>query len=393
MRNLPTKTAVEDAYARYGCRVNEMSVEQLFAAYEEAGFLYPEKLKRLAPYLATIRSNWQKAIGTGGDLMSVVSTNRENGSGIASVSFWRNTTCGLVTQHLVSTGTPLDSRAVLLSTVNALTTFDDCESKQIWFRPNNKYPQRIFGSMVSTIGPDRSSVTPYGYFVLPRNQPFVSGRQSVEIANYDLSAREAFLRLVLNTRGSLYIRAEELYSEDFSLSTLDSRYQQVGLRRFRQIRLAYINGSRGPIAATIAYRGPLGLNFSFLENRTDLIVAPEIPSEQLSGILAPLLEATLESYSDFELDWVPLTAPESERAALADIGAQFLRTYSQAIWVREAFRDFYRHIDGFYTRLIDRATARAERCARRPALVAPVTFAEREGFAPFAHSDGMRDAS
>jgi hypothetical protein len=247
--------------------------------------------------------------------------------------------------------------------------------------------------MVSTIGPDRSSVTPYGYFMLPRNQPLVSGRQSVEIANYDPSAREAFLGLVLDTRGRLYIRAEELDSEDFSLNTLDSRYQQVGLRRFRQIRLAYITGVPGPAAATIAYRGPLGLNFSFLENRTDLIVAPEVPSEQLSGILAPLLEATLESYSDFELDWVPLTAPESERAELADVGVQFLRTYSQAIWVREAFRDFYRHIDGFYTRLIDRATARAERCARSPALVAPVTFTEREGFAPFAHSDGIRDAS
>jgi hypothetical protein len=51
--------------------------------------------------------------------------------------------------------------------------------------------------------------------------------------------------------------------------------------------------------------------------------------------------------------------------ALIQLGADYLRDYCQGIWLRDGNIRFYRHIDGFYSKI----RARAEKHAMEPVLV------------------------
>ena len=55
----------------FGCRINQISVDELFQKYEDLNFLYEAKMQRLAPYWQTVKQNWQRAMDTGRELMDV----------------------------------------------------------------------------------------------------------------------------------------------------------------------------------------------------------------------------------------------------------------------------------------------------------------------------------
>jgi hypothetical protein len=151
----------------------------------------------------------------------------------------------------------------------------------------------------------------------------------------------------------VYVTGEDLLG-DVELRTVDEMYRAVGLRRTRSVWLAY-NGTRGEaIGAAIAYRGPLGINFSYLENRCDLLLHPTLPKADVPDAIAALLSASLAAYHDFELDEIPLIADEMANDVLVKFGAEFLRHYCQGIWLKAGHQGFYQHVDGFYSRLLAR---------------------------------------
>jgi hypothetical protein len=130
--------------------------------------------------------------------------------------------------------------------------------------------------------------------------------------------------------------------------------------------LAYREYKDEPIGAAIAYRGPLGLNFSYIENRCDLLLHPTLPEADAVDVVASLLRAACSAYEDFELDAIPVIAEEIASPALFQLGAEFLRHYCQGTWLQEGQPRFYRHLDGFYSRIL----TRVERHAMQPTLIA-----------------------
>ena len=48
-------------FERFGCEVNRLSIDELFQRYMQTGFLYPDKLERLAPFTGEILENWRRA--------------------------------------------------------------------------------------------------------------------------------------------------------------------------------------------------------------------------------------------------------------------------------------------------------------------------------------------
>jgi hypothetical protein len=239
------------------------------------------------------------------------------------------------------------------------------ESHQNWFRPENRFPARVFGSMVKTIGESLSSVQLYMYFALPRGLSLAS-QGGVRIVPYDPSHKAALSALACAARGSVYATAEEL-ANDPELKAVDELYRRVGLRRTRHIWLAYRPHKDEPIGAAIAYRGPLGLNFSYIENRCDLLLHPAVAESEAPGVVAALLKASSVAYEDFELDTIPVIAEEIAGPALLQLGAEFLRHYCQGIWLKDGQLRFYRHVEGFYSKLLSRAER--ERPAMQPSLM------------------------
>jgi hypothetical protein len=138
------------------------------------------------------------------------------------------------------------------------------------------------------------------------------------------------------------------------LRSVDALYRAVGLRRTRRAWIAYHDKTGDAIGAAIAYRGPLGLNFSFLENRYDLILVPGLSLQAATDATSALIGQVAKAYADFDLADMPVVADGASATALAACGGQFLRNYCQAIWLKDGHASLGRHVDQFYSRLLRR---------------------------------------
>jgi hypothetical protein len=349
-------------HATYGVEVNALTINQLFALYERTGFLYPGKAARLTPHLLQVRENWRRML-RGGESLLYVLTSGDEKEGRASIAVWRTTQHGWMSQHLVSENNPYGSRAVMLAGTAASILRGVDQSYQNWFRPENRFPSRVFGSMVQTIGTSLSSVQRHTYFTVPRKLSLPSA-EGVRVVPYDPSHKEALCAVAGASRGNVYLTAEEL-AVDVELRAVDELYRSVGLRRTRQVWLAYRKSKNDPIGAAIAYRGPLGANFSYLENRCDLLLHPALADSEVQDVLVPLLKAASSAYQDFELDVIPVIADPIGSRTLVTLGAEYLRDYCQGIWLKGGNLRFYRHIEGFYSKI----QARIDRHELEPSLV------------------------
>lgn len=351
LKSLPR---LSEVLSSYGVEVNALSINQLFALYERTGFLYPGKAARLTPHLGQVRETWRRMLRGGESLLYVLTSGQET-EGRASIAVWRTTLHGWMSQHLVSENNPLATRCVMLAGTAASILRGVDESYQNWFRPENRFPSRVFGSMVGTIGEKLSSVQRHMYFGLSRRLSFEALKE-IRVVPYDASHREALRSIARTSRGDVFISAEELIN-DPELKAVDDLYRSVGLRRTRQIWLAYQGRKAEPLGAALVYRGPLGANFSYIENRCDLLLDPALSPAEAPGLVSSLLQASATAYQDFELDTIPVIADPIASTALLQIGAEYVRDYCQGIWLKEGNLRFYRHIEGFYSRL----QARAER--------------------------------
>lgn len=351
-----------DVYDAYGVQVNALPVDEIFALYERTGFLYPDKAARLLPHLEQVKENWRRMLRAGESLLYVL-TAGDKKHGLASIAVWRTTRNGWTFQHLVSENNPYASRAVMLAGSAASFLKGAAESNENWFRPENRFPSRVFGSMVKTIGESLSSVQRHMYFALPRKL-LLPTQKGIRIVPYSRTQKEPLCAIATAARGSVYVTAEEL-QDDVEFKAVDEMYRTVGLRRTRRVWLAYRGYKDEPIGAVIAYRGPLGVNFSYIENRCDLLLHPTLPDSDVLNVAAGLLKAASSAYQGFELNAIPVITDQIAAAALTKLGAEFLRHYCQGIWLKGGELRLYRHVDGFYARLL----ARSERHSTQETFV------------------------
>jgi hypothetical protein len=344
-----TSTPILEGYDDYGCEVNAIGPADLFARYADAGFLYPAKLDRLQPVMDEITENWRRALRAG-ELIHWVATHESAHLGSwASISSWRSTHHGWVTQHLVSIGGPIGSRAVLLAG-QAVRIRDGIDrSHQSWFRPENRFPNRVFGSVTGGVGLEHASVVPYSLLAFPRRHGTRLGSH-LPVTEITAEGEVDLFSLASRARGHVYAQAEELDHRDLLLETVDELYANVGLRRYRRIFVAW--DGHEPLGAAIAYRGPLGFNFSFLENRCDLVVEPRLPEPRVAMVVQALIAAAVGAYEDFRPSEIPFVVGEREADAARAAGAMPVRRYSQSIWLRPGFEAMYQHMAGFYDRII-----------------------------------------
>src|SRR5712672_375431 len=192
-----------DVYDAYGVEVNALSVEEIFALYERTGFLYPDKAARLFPHLPQVRENWRRMLSAGESLLYVLTSGDEK-RGRASLAVWRTTQNGWMSQHLVSENNPHASRAVMLDAAAASIRKGVDKSAQNWFRPENRFPTRVFGTMVQTIGESLSSVQRHTYFSLPKKMSLPNAA-GIRIVPYKSSHRQALCAVATAARGRIYV--------------------------------------------------------------------------------------------------------------------------------------------------------------------------------------------
>jgi hypothetical protein len=362
----PGSTARGGSFESHACEVNALSIDELFRRYERSGFLYPGKLKKLAPFLPLVKENWRKA-RLGGELIQWVATYENPAQNQwASITSWLSTRAGWVSQHLVSMGGPAASRAVMLAGQAVRIADRRDGSHQSWFRRNNRYANRIFGSMPETLGGQHGWVGDYAHYYLHPAPLTIANHVRVEAATAaDLAELRAF---IAKTRSNVFLSAEGLLEDDLALDSVDQIYARVGLRRYRRVVAVRAISDSALLGVALAYRGPLGLNFSFLENRCDLILSSQLSIAQAVVVCSALCAGAASLYADFELGVIPLVIDARHSGALQALGAEYLRDYAQCAWLQPGYADCYRHTERFYARLMKAGSRRG--LGRPPRLCA-----------------------
>lgn len=335
-------------------QLNGKTIDGLFEKYEEIGFLYPEKKALLKPHFEQISHNWEILLNSEEELLWMMTTDKQQKEkGFASITTWKQGNYGLFAQHLVSTGNPMMSLKILLAAQNK-AEFDhdesDVQSCQNWFRPNNRYAYRIFASIYDKLGVKKSSLLLFHYLHLSLNAVDEEVKNDYEVEDV-LGKDEELIAFVKQQYGEVFVRGEELDQADIQMKKIGKVYQKYDLVRRRKLLKIRDSKTQEIVACVIANRGPLGLNFSFLESRAYYILAKKLEESQREMILKSMNTAIKPFYTDFELQTIPIVTDDLTSKVLQQQHAVLQRKYMQSIWLREGFTDWYNHIYSFLQRI------------------------------------------
>ncbi|MEL6942441.1 MAG: hypothetical protein AAFO82_07220, partial [Bacteroidota bacterium] len=232
----------------------------------------------------------------------------------------------------------------------------EINSSQNWFRPNNRYAYRIFASMFDELGDHKAFLQEHQHLHLSldaikptENEDFIV--EKIEGIN------EPFIDFVKTEYGSVFVKGEELDQADIALSEIGQKYQARGLDRSRTVFAIKDKESNEILASVIANRAPIGLNFSFLENRAYYILKSNLSTEKRFKVLEAMNRIAKSCYNDFELQAIPIVTDETTSETLQKQGATFQRAYMQSIWLRSGFLQWYDHIYSFLRKLETRELA------------------------------------
>jgi len=348
------------SFKDFNVKFNQESVENLFQQYERIGFIYPEKKALLAPHMQKITENWKTLAGSKENLLWILSGNHKDNNNFSSVSVWKQNNYAMQAQHLVSDGNPFLSLKVMLASqfkAEHHFTKNELNSSQNWFRPNNRYAYRIFASMYDKLGPEKSSLRLFHYLTMPlKNIPeFTSSQfETVPVTGVDLE----LMNFVRAQYGEVFLEAEELNQSDIQLEGLNTAYTKYNLQRYRKVLKFKCKKSRAIKACVVVNRAPIGINFSFLENRAYYILAKNLTEKERIEVLKTMNAAIKSYYADFELGAIPIVTDELTSKSLTDLNANFLRTYMQSIWLRSGFSLWFDHIYSFLRKIESRNTIR-----------------------------------
>ena len=132
---------------------------------------------------------------------------------------------------------------------------------------------------------------------------------------------------------------------------MHQKYQKLGLHRYRSILKFRCKKTKKIVSCAIINKAPLGINFSFLENRTYYIIDKNIQTKERLNILKVMNAVIKPYFQGFALQAIPIVTDELTSAALQTLNANFLREYMQSIWMRSGFGMWFDHIHSFLQKI------------------------------------------
>src|SRR5262249_34595399 len=140
--------------------------EAIWVHYQEARFIYPDKLRRLQPALDLIRTGWPQLLDAPPNLFQLHAARGDNGRIASSICAFRDTLETYVVQHAASVaGHPQHMLACIqacLSHINADPAF---HYAKMYFRPENRWPVRASHAIAEALDPQLCAFNTSDYLV------------------------------------------------------------------------------------------------------------------------------------------------------------------------------------------------------------------------------------
>lgn len=346
---------------------NDFPLEQLWRFFEETRFIYPQKMEQLAPVLPQVHDTFRKLQAKPGRLFKSI-VYHEDRQLYAHMSAVRGYAHTFVVQHLAGATRTRGRQAphiVNLGMTEYFSQSQDLEYVKVYFRPNNKWPARVFGGYARKLTDrQRSDLRTFDYRILPVDQqlPDTPGVRVIEARGSDLSEVEG--HFVGSERG-LILRSDDLTRSNLRLDAVDELYQGSGLFRRRVVLLALQHDR--PVGFALCELSSLGLNLSELLSalRIELLAAGAQGPDHGQSIRTALLREALRFYREAGRERVPLLQAADTEPPLAEA----LAAKQYACWTchRTQVRHFSEHVDRLYELLESNAARRAARTAGRAA--------------------------
>lgn len=324
---------------------NQISTEELFKLYASLHFIYPEKLQRLKPVFNMVRDNWSMAMQLNFPLFWV-STVKPNSSNILSTgTSWQFLNKGMIAQHLASNN-PVGSRIIFLGMLNEVIQNQHkgfLESYQIFYRPQNSYPNKLFQSLSQRAGKALSQINSYDYIELPfLRKPLPEELGVFEIDN---NHNPDFINFIRKYRGELYFKAQELGTDDITLKELNYKFGVKGLNRKRKIFVATDRKGHNISGVIIINQSSLGLNFSFFENSCELILSHDVSATALLDTASTLLHKASGIVNDLPLHYIPVLIDPIHSPIIEKLNGKVTRNYNLFMMLKGGYEIWYDQVD------------------------------------------------
>ena len=335
---------VEDA-------ASQTTFPELWAFLEKSGFLYPEKLEKLKPALPEIQNTIKTLLTRRNRLFKTLLVRKSEGiqGHLSAVRLYRETWC---IQHLAALkqGQALFAARVLnLGLAEYFEQIPEMEWMKIYFRPNNKWPARVFGTFAHRLkAPALSDIRTFVYWVGPTTfepVPVPSGVTLREPDPADLLEIERYF--ITHGRG-VALKAEDLTSGGIQLGSVDALYKEFGLTRSRRILIA----ARGRVVLgfVLAEISSLGLNLSELTNTFAVHI---IRGEGSTEIRRILIAAARQLYAAEGRPTCMALSELGESQDYATLGFATTKSYSVWTWHRSLIRQYYEYVLRLFSRARD----------------------------------------
>jgi hypothetical protein len=275
---------------------NEVDLDSLWNFFFETGFIYPQKYAYLQARKEQLKETYRKIYTEHPDIARHF-IYQEHGNilgHVAMLRFYNN--AWMIHHHAARKSVQMRAGLMVLDQIGQFT--NDAHGLHsfhmgyllCFFRPENRFPQRVFGGAVKSINdPGGCSIDSFAYFHF-HQQPtgawdlLPKPWSLTETLPSDLLDLKGFYEL---NSGGLMLQALDLEPELLDQSELSKEYERIGLSRARHL-FSLKNGGRLQ-AIIVLNHSDVGLNLSDLTNCLQIfVIHPELPKEIVNLTLSLL---------------------------------------------------------------------------------------------------------
>ncbi|MBN2508974.1 MAG: PilZ domain-containing protein [Spirochaetales bacterium] len=330
----------------YAFLCKKINLHQLMEFFFDSGFIYPAKYAYLQKYKKEILLLYDKLYNSENDIARHFIYQKGN-SILGHLAMMRFSEKGwLIHHHAAALEGGMNAGIHVLNQATSFITdsyrFHRMNLNFIlcFFRPDNKFPQRVFGSLVPKIN-DRQqcSVDPFAYIHLPAEEIPADDGAGWTLSDPEPHDFQVLTKYYHAQSGGLLLEAMDILPHQSQNGTIKKAFAEAGIERDIQLKTLKNNGS--PAAFFILNTSDPGLNMSDLTNNLMIIIINEnMLSRQRLLHAAHHMCATAHSAHS------PLLVYPEDAARRLDLKAE--KTYE--FWIiRSSLSDIYHeHVESLF---------------------------------------------